>query len=57
VVPNVNKIIPIFVTLLPALGAGFTTSLMTKFGRKTLLQAGGIALLLPLAMIIIGFSL
>jgi Na+/H+-dicarboxylate symporter len=57
VLPDLNKIIPIFTTLLPAIAAAFTTSLMTRFGRKTLLQCGGVMLIIPLAMMCIGFGL
>lgn len=57
VLPSLNKIIPIFITFLPAIAAVFTTSLMKKFGRKTLLQVGGGLLILPLAMICIGFGI
>lgn len=30
---------------------------MTKFGRKTLLQLGGVLLIIPLTMMCIGFAL
>lgn len=57
VLPDLNKIIPIFTTLLPAIAAAFTTELMKKYGRKTLLQFGGVMLIIPLSLMCIGFAL
>jgi hypothetical protein len=57
VLPDLNKIIPICTTFLPTLAAVFTTELMKKYGRKTLLQFGGIMLILPLSMMCIGFAI
>lgn len=57
VLPKLNKIIPICTTLLPAIAAAFTTEVMKKYGRKTLLQFGGLMLIFPLSMMCIGFAL
>ncbi len=57
VLPDLNKIIPILTTLLPAIAAAFTTEVMKKYGRKALLQFGGLMLILPLSMMCIGFAL
>jgi len=57
VFPDLKKIIPVFTTLIPAITAAFTTNLMKKVGRKTLLQFGGIMLSFSLAMMCIGFGL
>jgi Na+/H+-dicarboxylate symporter len=56
VLPDLNKIIPIFTTLLPALTAAFTTELMKKYGRKTLLQFGDVLLIFALVLMCIGFA-
>ena len=55
VLPNWNKIIPIFTTMLPGIGSIFASSLMIKYGRKTLLQLGGVFLVIPLIMMSVGF--
>jgi Na+/H+-dicarboxylate symporter len=57
VLPNLSKIIPVFTNLLPAITAAFTTELMRKFGRKTLLQFGVLAMIIPLTMMCIGFAI
>jgi hypothetical protein len=56
VLPNLSKIIPVFTNLLPAITAAFTTELMRKFGRKTLLQFGVLVMIIPLTMMCIGFA-
>ena len=55
VLPSLNKIIPILTNLFPAIAAAFTIPLMKKYGRKTLLQVGGISLVGSLLIISIGF--
>lgn len=57
VLPNLNKVIPIFTTILPAITAIFTTELMRKYGRKTLLQVGALLMIIPLTMMCIGFGI
>jgi hypothetical protein len=55
VFPSLNKIIPIFTNMLPAIMGVFTTGIMKKYGRKTLLQIGGILVSIPLIMMSVGF--
>jgi Na+/H+-dicarboxylate symporter len=57
VLPNLNKAIPIVTTLLPAITAAFTTELMRKYGRKTLLQLGALTLIIPLTVMCLGFAI
>ena len=55
--PNLNKVIPFLTNLLSAITAVFTTKLMRKYGRKTLLQLGGLMLIIALGMMCIGFGI
>lgn len=57
VLPDWSKITPIFTTMLPAISSSFTTQLLKKYGRKTLLQFGGVALIFPLAAMCICFAI
>ena len=55
ILPSYRSFIPIFLNLEQFIAAFFTTYLLSKIGRKTILQTGTIVITLALLLISIGF--
>ena len=55
VAPDQKKLIMIIINFLPAVAAIFTTYVLTKYGRKTILQAGTLGVAVVLAVCFIGY--